>query len=183
MRNQVKERKDIASVISVIFSLFTLVIVIISTMLAKYSNDISNNEREIISNKNMMVNFDEGNELNLKNVEPGEVKTVTFEISSREDATTLTEYEIYYDVLTNDFNSDYLYYSLEGETTLKTDSGIVKNIENTSFMDYDTPHFKGSIKPGEVQTYTFKVTYEVGTDVKKNELKGNLHVDVIETEK
>ena len=72
----------------------------------------------------------------------------------------------------------------------------MKNIENTSFMDYDTPHFKGSIKPGEVQkfheddedegevqTYTFKVTYEVGTDVKKNELKGNLHVDVIETEK
>ena len=181
MRNKTKERKDIASLISVILSAFSFVLLIIACMFSSYSADISYNEKEIVEEKNIVISFNGSNEVYLKNVNPGTYKNVSFEISSKEDATSIMEYDIYFELENNTFNSENIMYRLEGSSSLKSSSGNIVSVNDyVNFVDYDTPHYHGSVKPGEIQEYNFTIFYSHLSRVSKNLLKGYIRVEVSE---
>ena len=179
MRNKAKEGRDIAGLISMVLSMFAFILLIVASMFSSYSANISENEKIIIDDKNIVISYSEGNEVYLKNITPGTTKHILFEISSKEDATSIMEYDIVFFINDNTFNPEYIMYKLDGTSSLKSDSGNMASVsELTNFVNYDTPHFKGSIKPGEVQKYDLYLYYSTLSRVNKNLLKGYVNVEV-----
>lgn len=180
---EAKNNRDIASLISVSITFVSLILVFLATLFSRYSAHVSEREKEIVTSNNIIINYIDGNEVKIKNIEPGSTVTYNFEISSKEDATGLVDYRIYFVRDETNFNDQYIFYRISGSSSMKNDPGSVIGFELRSFENYNNERYRGSVKPGETQKYILQFYYSSNVAGSKNYLNGTLHVDQIMDEK
>lgn len=166
---------EILNLLSIVLGICALFLLVLSTLFNIYSYNISSDEELIITNRNLLVNYKSGKTVTLKNIEPGISLAYEFELSSKEDATGIFDYELYFDVIENTFNGSMLFYKYECSSSLNYDSGkLVNNSDWISFSEGQMASYSGTIKPGEVQSCSFKIFYSHLTSTKKNSLTGEI---------
>lgn len=170
---------DILNLLSVTISVSALLLIILSTVFNIYSYNVSKEERSILTDKNIIIDYESSNKVELSNITPGTSLEYVFTISSKESATSISNYEIYFDVEKNNLPSESFYYKIAGESDRGSESGTLIKEEFKNFVDYSTPHFSGSIKPGETQKYKLSLSYTTNASNKKNNLIGTIKVDTV----
>lgn len=178
-----KTETGIINVLTIGIICCTVIMSALAVFLNMYAYDLSKEERTILSEKNFNVEFIDGNTINFKNAAPGTSINKRIVVSANENATGISKYRIYLDVLSNNIASEYLIYKMEGSSNLGPDeTSDYVNVDYTSFNeDGSVEYLEGELKPGEVHTYTYILYYSTSSTVKKNSFKSNLVAELVET--
>lgn len=110
------------------FIFFSLVVMLIGTTYSYYNNKIenSNDEKVIIRSANMLLRYDEGNELNVSNVLPGFSDVYTFSIENYSNDVD-GKYKIILDIIEPliDKKDENFIFSLSGVSNRYDDFGFI----------------------------------------------------------
>lgn len=178
-----KTETGIINVLTIGIICCTVIMSALAVFLNMYAYDLSKEERIILSEKNFNVEFIDGNAINFKNAAPGTTINKKMVVAANENATSISKYRIYLDVLSNNIASEYLIYKMEGSSNLgPDDTSDYINVEYTKFKeDGSIEYLEGELKPGEVHTYTYTLYYSSSSTVKKNNFKSQLVAELVET--
>ena len=177
-----KSETGIINVLTIGIACCTVVMSLLAVFLNMYAYDLSKEQRTILTEKNINIDFKNGNTINWKNAEPGTVVEREIVISASETSTSITKYRINLEVLENNIAAEYLVYEMIGSSSLPEDeSGEVFNAEETNYpTDGSVVYMDGSLKPGETHTYKYYLKYRRISTVKKNKFESYLNVEMIE---
>ena len=162
--NNTNNNTEVLNLLSIVLGICALCLLVLSTLFNVYSFRISDEEELIITNKNILVDYKDGKDIVLKNVAP-----------SKETATGISDYELYFDVTDSSFNGSMLYHKFECSSSLNYESGELVNMEEWDETNMGSiPTHTGTIKPGEIQTCKLTIYYSHQTATKKNNLTGQI---------
>lgn len=173
------EEKGSTNLFVVIILIISLILVSVSTVMAWYSNEISSNQRIIATSRNLTVDYIDGNVVSLKNINPGTTRTYIFKVSADSKATRITNYEINFSFLSNNFASANLLYRIREVSNTNNLNNNQNNMELTPFNEQAVPPIKSSVNPGEEKVYTLTVVYTNAATSKKNLLNASYTVKLI----
>lgn len=173
--NNTNNNTEVLNLLSIVLGICALCLLVLSTLFNVYSFRISDEEELIITNKNILVDYKDGKDIVLKNVAPGSTLTYNFDLYSKDTATGISDYELYFDVTDSSFNGSMLYHKFECSSSLNYESGELVNMEDWDETNMGSiPTHTGTIKPGEIQTCKLTIYYSHQTTTKKNNLTGQI---------
>lgn len=156
--------------LSILIAVFTMFIGTSYSYYIKKSNEIDN-QKVIIKKLNMLLKYNEGNQINRKNILPGFEDEYTFSIENFSDELS-GNYKIIFEIinpLTNEEDNNFIY-ELSGETD---NNDIVINSEGVIPIE-DKTFGSTSISPRSIHEYKLKIKLLDNND--QNYLKGKTFI-------
>jgi hypothetical protein len=176
------EEKRISNLFIVLISIITLLLVIGSTIFAWYSNSISTNERVLTTSRNLTVDYVSGNKVTLKNILPGSSTSYIFNVSSASTATGISNYEITFNITSNNFKTGDIVYKVTEESNIAVTEGSQSNGLDTNYKNFTTETattITSSVKPNETKMYTLIIYYTSSATSNKNLLQADFAVKLV----